>query len=98
MTTLKIPSPLRPYADGVSEINVQADNVGGALNQLAQTYPALQTHLFTEQGDLRAFVNVFLNDEDVRHLDGPNTAIQPGDRLMIVPSIAGGLYNGGVRW
>jgi molybdopterin converting factor small subunit len=90
MATLRIPTPLRPYTQGQSQIDVQAANVAGALAELTRHYPSLKPHLYDEDGDLRAFVNVFLNDEDVRHLDGHDTAIQPEDRLMIIPSIAGG--------
>jgi MoaD family protein len=91
MTILRIPSPLRPYADGVSEMEVQAENVGQAIEELTAKYPALQPHLFSEEGELRPFVNLFLNDEDVRHLQGIDTSLKDGDRLMILPSIAGGI-------
>jgi adenylyltransferase/sulfurtransferase len=90
MTTLRIPSPLRPYADGVSEIDIQAENVGQAIEKLTEQYPPLRTHLFSEEGELRPFVNLFLNEEDVRHLQGQETPLQDGDKLMILPSIAGG--------
>jgi adenylyltransferase/sulfurtransferase len=74
----------------MKEIEVQAGTVGEALEGLAAQYPGVKTHLFDEQGGLRAYVNVFLNDEDVRGLEGVATPIQPTDRLTIVPSIAGG--------
>lgn len=90
MTTLRIPTPLRPYADGQSEIQINSATVGGALEELTSQYPALRKHLFSEEGELRTFVNLFLNDEDVRQLDGAGTELKPGDRLMIIPSIAGG--------
>lgn len=90
MAILKIPSPLRPYAEGVSDIQIEAGDVAGALEQLTSKYPALRTHLFSEEGELRGFVNLFLNDEDIRHLNGTETEVKEGDRLMIVPSIAGG--------
>jgi MoaD family protein len=90
MVTLRIPTPLRPYTEGVSEINVQGTNVSEALNELTTQYPAIATHIFTEAGELRSFVNLFLNEEDVRHLQGVETEIKAGDRLMIIPSIAGG--------
>lgn len=90
MTTLRIPTPLRPYADGQSEIHIDSATVGGALEELTNQYPALRKHLFTENGELRTFVNLFLNDEDVRQLDGTGTPLKAGDRLMIIPSIAGG--------
>lgn len=90
MTTLRIPTPLRPYADGASEIEVQGENVSMALAELTERYPSLKKHLFSEEGQLRSYVNLFINDEDIRHLDGVATPIKEGDKLMIIPSIAGG--------
>jgi MoaD family protein len=90
MTILRIPTPLRPYAEGAGEIDVQAKTVSEAMVELTTAYPALRKHLFTDEGDLRVYVNLFLNDEDIRHLDGVNTKLSDGDRLMIIPSIAGG--------
>jgi adenylyltransferase/sulfurtransferase len=91
MPTLRIPTPLRPYADGASEISVETGSVATALDKLVRQYPALGTHLFTDEGELRAFVNLFLNDEDVRHINGVETALGEDDQLMIIPSIAGGV-------
>jgi len=90
MTTLRIPTPLRPYAEGQSEISVQGLTVGEALNDLVTQYPSLKKHIFAETDELRPFVNLFLGDEDVRHLQGMNTPLKDGDKLMIIPSIAGG--------
>jgi adenylyltransferase/sulfurtransferase len=90
MTTLRIPTPLRPYAEGNSEITVQGLTVGEALNDLVTQYPSLKKHLFAETDELRPFVNLFLGDEDVRHLQGVDTPLKDGDKLMIIPSIAGG--------
>ena len=91
MTILRIPSPLRPYASGVSQIEVKASDVAGALEELITAYPELETHLFTENGQLRGFVNLFLNDENVSQLQGTKTKLKPEDSLMILPSIAGGM-------
>ena len=91
MTTLRIPTPLRPYAEGNSEINVKGDTVGEALDDLVTQFPSLKKHLFTETDELRPFVNLFLGDEDVRHLQGVETPLNEGDKLMIIPSIAGGI-------
>ena len=90
MTTLKIPTPLRPYADNQSAVNVQGANVAEALQDLANQYPGLRQHLFTDAGGLRPFVNLFLNEDDIRYLDGVETALQESDTLQIIPSIAGG--------
>jgi molybdopterin converting factor small subunit len=90
MPTLRIPTPLRPYADGQTEVAVQGANVGEALSDLVNQYPSLKKHLFNDGGDLRPFVNLFLGDEDVRHLQGVQTTLKEDDKLMIIPSIAGG--------
>jgi molybdopterin converting factor small subunit len=91
MTTLRIPTPLRPYVEGQSQINVQGANIAEALDDLITQFPALKKHLFTETEELRPFVNLFLGDEDVRHLQGVETPLKEGDKLMIIPSIAGGV-------
>lgn len=90
MPSIRIPTPLRAYTNGQSEIAIRGGTIGAALADLTAQHPALKPHLYTEAGELRAFVNIFLNDEDVRHLQGAETAIKDSDRLMIVPSIAGG--------
>jgi molybdopterin converting factor small subunit len=90
MSSVRIPTPLRPYADGQREIEVQASTVGGALDQLAADYPSLRQHLFDDDGAVRQYVYLFLNEDDVRGLQGPDTPIKDSDRLTIVPSIAGG--------
>ena len=91
MTTIRIPTPLRPYTNGRAEVPVAGQTVGAVLDHLTGQYPPLKQHLYTEAGELRAFVNVFLNDEDIRHIRGAETPVQDKDRLMIVPSIAGGM-------
>ena len=90
MSVLRIPTPLRPYAEGASEIEIEADNVGLVLEELTARYPSLRKHLFTETGELRSYVNLFINSEDIRHLQGVDTPVKAGDNLMIIPSIAGG--------
>lgn len=90
MATIRIPTPLRPYTGNQSEVPVSGTTVGEALSDLTQRHPSLRQHLYSESGSLRAFVNVFINDEDVRQLKGEQTPVQESDRLMIVPSIAGG--------
>ena len=90
MSILRIPTPLRPYANGQSEISVQAQTVGEALTILTDCYTGLRPHLFTSEGQLRSFVNLFINDEDIRQLQGLETPIKESDRLILIPSIAGG--------
>ena len=85
-----IPTPLRQYAGKQSAIEVQGATVGEALNALTSTFPDLRKHLYGDDGKLRAFVNVYLNDDDIRYLQQDQTAVKDGDMLSIVPSIAGG--------
>ena len=88
--TIVIPTPLRQFADGKSEIEVEAATAGEALKVLTTQFADLRKHLYNDQDALRNFVNVYVGDEDIRHLDGENTLIKDGETLMIVPSIAGG--------
>jgi adenylyltransferase/sulfurtransferase len=90
MPTIRIPTPLRPYTDRQAEVPVSGATVGEVLGDLTSKYPNIRQHLYADNGELRAFVNVYLNDEDIRHIRGSETPVQEHDRLMIVPSIAGG--------
>jgi MoaD family protein len=85
-----IPTPLRQYADKQSAIDIQGSTIGEALGNLTSRYGDLRKHLYSEDGKLRAFVNVYLNDEDVRYLRKEQTPVKQGDTISIVPSIAGG--------
>ena len=89
MATIRIPTPLRPYSGGNSAVTVNGDTVGEALDNRTQQHPQLRNPLFDGE-ELRSFVNVYLNKEDVRGLQGSQTALKAGDTLMIIPSIAGG--------
>lgn len=89
--TIFIPTPLRAFALGKDSIEVNATTVAGALDELTQSFPDLRKHLFNAEGKLRSFVNVYLNDEDIRYLPAKaETAVSAGDTLSIIPSIAGG--------
>ena len=88
--SVNIPTPLRQYAGGQPAIEVEGKTVGDALGSLTQQYPDLKKHLYNDDGKLRAFVNVYVNDEDIRYLEKDNTPLQPGDNISIIPSIAGG--------
>jgi molybdopterin/thiamine biosynthesis adenylyltransferase/rhodanese-related sulfurtransferase/molybdopterin converting factor small subunit len=88
--TITIPTPLRQFAAGQSEIQVEASTAGEALDQLTSMHAELRRHLFNDQNALRNFVNVYVNDEDIRHSSGPETPVKEGDTILIVPSIAGG--------
>jgi molybdopterin converting factor small subunit len=86
-----IPTPLRVYTDKQDTVVVDAKTVGEALSKLTTLHPDLKKHLYSEEGKLRSFVNVYLNDEDVRYLpEKDTTAVTDADALSIIPSIAGG--------
>ncbi len=88
--TITIPTALRQFAGGTSRIDVDATTAGEALAELTSQHAELRRHLFDDKNALRSFVNVYVNDEDIRHQSGPETPLKDGDTLMIVPSIAGG--------
>jgi molybdopterin converting factor small subunit len=89
MPTFRIPTPLRPYSGENSQVAVAGETVGAALDDLTAQYPDLRQHLFDGK-ELRSFVNIYLNQEDIRYGDGVETAVAENDTLMIIPSIAGG--------
>ncbi|MFL6200228.1 MAG: ubiquitin-like small modifier protein 1 [Thermoanaerobaculia bacterium] len=88
--TIQIPTPLRRFTSEQGEVQVDGATVGEALAALTDRFPTLRRHLYTDDGTLRSFVNIFLNDEDVRHLKSAQTPVAQGDTLVIIPSIAGG--------
>jgi molybdopterin converting factor small subunit len=85
-----IPTPLRQFTGKQASIECNATTVGEALGSLTGTFAELRKHLYTDEGKIRSFVNVYLNDEDIRFLDKENTRTKDGDTISIVPSIAGG--------
>ena len=91
MATIKIPPVLRPSVGGEKEVQASGQDVGTVLQELASQHPATQSQLFGADGQLNRYVNVYLNDEDVRVLDGLGTAVGEGDTLVILPAMAGGL-------
>lgn len=92
MTTLRIPTPLRAYTGGKSEVTVAGAKISEALADLTTQYPAIKPHLFNENGDLRPFVNLFIGESNIKDLQGVETPIKDGDRVMLIPSIAGGCH------
>lgn len=90
MPTLKIPTPLRPYAEGQSTLNLPGQVVEEVLEGAVVTYPLLKKHLFNEEGKLRPYVNIFLGEDNVKQLEGLKTPLSDADTLLIIPSIAGG--------
>ncbi len=90
MPKVRIPTPLRQYTDGNAEVEVGGGTAGEALGNLVEEHQDLKQHLYTGDGKLRSFVNVYKGDEDIRYLDGPETQVSESDELSIIPSIAGG--------
>lgn len=90
MALVRIPAALRDFTGGQAEMPVSGATVAIALHSLSSAFPELRRHLYTEQGELRSYVNVFVNEDDVRTLAGLQTNVSEHDTLMIVPSIAGG--------
>ena len=86
-----IPTPLRPYTGKHDVVEVDGTTVGELLTNLTGQYGDLRKHLYTDEGRLRSFVNVYVNDDDIRYLDREQTALKPGDTISIVPSVAGGV-------
>ncbi len=97
MSKIHIPTPLRQYVDKQSTVEVQGATVGEAMNALVARHPEVRRHLYTEDGKLRAFVNLYVNDEDIRYLQKEATAVHEGDSISIVPSIAGGADRSGTN-
>ena len=90
MATVKIPPVLRPSVGGAKEVDASGENVGDVLRSLADQHPSTQGQIFAEGGELNRYVNVYLNDEDVRVLDGLDTPVGGTDVLVILPAMAGG--------
>ena len=90
MSTLKIPTPLRSYTNGQAEVTVNGGNIASAMTSLINQYPTLKPHLYNESGELRTFVNLFLGENNINDLQGLETPLGENDRLILIPSIAGG--------
>ncbi len=90
MATITIPTPLRKYVEGRDNIILEAATVGELLSKLVENYPDLGQHLFSAEGKLRSFVNLYVGDEDIRYLQGEATPLRSGEIVSIIPAIAGG--------
>jgi sulfur-carrier protein len=90
MATVRIPPVLRPQTGGQPEVEAAGSDVGEVLRALTAQHPGTETQLFGEDGDLNRYVNVYLNDEDVRVLDGLGTSVKDSDTVVILPAMAGG--------
>lgn len=85
-----IPTPLRQYTERKEAVEIEASSVADALQRLTAQFNGLRKHLYNDEGKLRSFVNIYLNDEDIRYLQKDKTPVNPNDVISIVPSIAGG--------
>jgi sulfur-carrier protein len=94
MPMIKVPPVLRPQTEGEGEVPVEGGTVGDALRALADRYPSTKDQLFSPEGDLNRYVNVYLNDEDVRVLEGLDTTVGDTDTVVILPAMAGGAKPG----
>jgi sulfur-carrier protein len=90
VSVIKIPPVLRASVGGAKEVDADGTDVGEVLRSLAEQHPATESQLFSEDGELNRYVNVYLNDEDVRVLDGLDTSVSEGDTIVILPAMAGG--------
>ncbi len=90
MTKILIPTPLRPFTDKLDAVDIDGATIGELLQNLTTKYAGLKQHLYAADGKLRSFVNIYVNDDDIRYLQKDQTALKPGDTVSIIPSVAGG--------
>jgi len=90
LSTVKFPAVLRANVGGAREVDATGSTIGEVLDQLVGTFPSLRDQLFTEDGELNRFVNVYVNGQDVRYLDGTATAVDDRDEVRLLPAMAGG--------
>lgn len=91
MIKVRIPTPLRTVTGGQGEVTIKGTNVAEVIENLNAAHPGLKERLCDEQGEVRRFVNIYVNEEDIRFLEGKQTALKDGDEVSIVPAIAGGV-------
>jgi len=87
---VRIPTPLRAVTKGAAEVQAAGDTVSAVIEDLERQFPGLRDRLVDEGGELRRFINIYVNEEDIRFLEGPKTTLKAGDSVSIVPAIAGG--------
>jgi molybdopterin synthase sulfur carrier subunit len=90
MIKVRIPTPLRPLTKNQGEVDVTAGSIADMVNTLEASYPGIKARLCDDSGELRRFVNIYVNEEDIRFLKGKDTSLKTGDEVSIVPAIAGG--------
>ena len=90
--TVRIPTPLRRLTQNLAEVQTEGANIEGIIDNLEASYPGMKERLCDDGGNIRRFVNIYLNDEDIRFLDGKATAVDDGAEISIIPAIAGGIF------
>jgi molybdopterin synthase sulfur carrier subunit len=88
--TVRVPTPLQKVTGGKSEIETTGSNIKEVIENLEKVYPGVKERLYSEEGELRRFINIYVNEEDIRFLDSENTPVKDGDVISIIPAIAGG--------
>ena len=88
--TVRVPTPLRSLTKGAAEVQADGDTVADVVDSLERQFPGIRERLLDESGELRRFVNIYVNEDDIRFLDGKKTSLKAGDQVSIVPAIAGG--------
>ncbi len=89
--TILIPTPLRPFVNNQSSIQTSESTIGLALKDLSINFPKIKNYIFDDNGDLRKYINIYLNDKDIRDLEGDQTKLSDNDEVSLVPAIAGGI-------
>ncbi len=90
MPSVRIPTPLRKLTSDKDEVNISAANIGQLIDEMESQYPGIKSRLCDESGNVRRFINLYVNNEDIRFLNGKETALNEGDVVSIIPAIAGG--------
>lgn len=90
MIKVRIPTPLRPMTGGKSEVELVGNTVSEIIDKLGTAHPGIKERLYDEQGEVRRFINIYVNEEDIRFLTGKDTPLKDGDEVSIIPAIAGG--------
>ena len=90
MIRVRVPTPLRPMTGGKSEVEVEGSTIAQLIENLGSVHPGLKERLYDEKGEVRRFINIYVNEEDIRFLTGKDTPLKEGDEVSIIPAIAGG--------
>jgi sulfur-carrier protein len=91
MIKVRIPTPLRPMTGGKSEVDIQGSSIAEIIDNLGTAHPGIKERLYDEKGEIRRFINIYVNEEDIRFLTGKDTPLKDGDEVSIIPAIAGGI-------